>query len=121
MEVFRFFLILIIIVALSYLFGFTGATILKVSQPDSVTYDAEYELNIEEGLRKLQLFDFRRLSEIKISRQGGEFSYGHSIDIDVLGSDISKTNIQWLESGVNLQFDSGHSLFIPKKAFEGGR
>ena len=115
------FLLLIFIVALSYFFGYSGAVILKNSQPNSVSYDAKYELKIEEGSRKIRLFNFSRILNIQISRQGNDFSYGHRIDIDILGNDISKTKVEWLKSGINLKFDSGHILFIPKKSFEGGR
>ncbi len=123
MKFFSLFSVLTILVLLIYFFGFSGNTILKASQPDTVTYDTRYELRIKEGLRKIQFFDFRRFSEVMVSRQGNDFAYGHGIDIDIdiLGSEILKTKIEWLKSGINLKFDSGHVLFIPKKSFEGGR
>ena len=114
------FSILVTVVAMLY-FGGSGDVLLTTTQPDSVTYDAKYELQIKEGSRELQLFDFARGAEIMIARQGNDFSYGHGIDIDVLGSDVSKTQVEWIKSGINLHFDSGHNLFIPKNAFEGGR
>ena len=111
------FLLLITTVVLSYFLGISEGIIVKDSQPNSVTYDAKYELKIEEGARRIQLFNFGRVSHIEVSRQGNDFSYGHSIDIDILGSDITKTKIEWLKSGINLKFDTGHIIFIPKKIF----
>ncbi len=115
------FSILITFFAMFYYFGTAGEILITETQPDSVTYDAKYELQIEEGSRKLQLFDFARGAEITISRTGNEYFYGHSIDLKILGNDAAKTKVEWVESGINLQFDSGHHLFIPKSSFEGGR
>ena len=90
-------------------------------KPGSVKYDALYELPIEEGPARLEFFDFSRVARVTISHQGNDFSYGHAIDIKILGSDVSKTKVECQQSGITLQFDSDHSLFIPKKSFAGGR
>jgi len=113
--------LLLTVIVLFYLLGSSQHIVFVSSQPNSVTYDARYELKLTEVSENIYFFGSGRLSEITISRHGNDFSYGHGISIDILGDDISKTKVEWVESGVNLQFDSGHQLFIPKGSFEGGR
>ncbi|MBC7405861.1 MAG: hypothetical protein H7230_00095 [Candidatus Parcubacteria bacterium] len=51
-----------------------------------------------------------------------ELSYGHSVACPAgYKRSKEKIKINWLESGLETEFEDGYKIFVPKKSFIGGR
>ncbi len=50
-----------------------------------------------------------------------QLNYGHSVAVDITGADPEQFDADWTEQGVKVRFGSGHEIFVPAKAFIGGR
>ena len=59
-----------------------------------------------------------------VSRKG-DGDYGHVINYPeasvVNEKDLEKTKVLWTADGIELSFNTGHKMFIPKDAFIKGR
>ena len=103
-------------------------------QPAELTYDdcGPYYVSIVE--RDIDWAGFPLHIEhnhfIYVGRDSGRLSYGHMIkfsfhpsfdDYYDLPASLQKTDVEWTAEGVEMTFDSGHRLFVPKKALMGGR
>lgn len=67
------------------------------------------------------------LYEVRVLHGDDPDGYGHSMQFSVLASGsseppfIKNAQVRWSPEGVTLSLPSGHSLFIPRAAFVGGR
>lgn len=102
------------------------------AQPAELTYDDRgpyYVSVVERGTDWSGSPLYMEASHfIYAGREPGHPSYGHMINFsfypsyeDDLPTFLQKTNIQWTAEGVQMEFQSGHRLFIPKDSFIGGR
>ena len=70
---------------------------------------------------------WHRHYEIYVGRDSGKPSYGHFIEfsftngLDDTDTHIKKSVVEWSDAGVTFKEASGHTLFIPKEIFIGGR
>ena len=109
-------------IPIQYWFFSNGGEIIGTfKQPGNITYDYTYEMRIKEGSRVQRIWSNLRRLEISVYRIGNKNGYGHRTEIFVPGTDVSKTAVSWNFDGITVAFDTGHSLFIPKSAFVGGR
>ena len=110
------------IFALLFLAGIDGTIILKSVQPNNIQYKSydPYVLRIVEGRTLWAVVGWDKTKVVKITRSG-DTDYSHSIELDILGVDYNKTKVVWTKTGIELIFDTGHKLTIPKKSFIGGR
>lgn len=100
-------------------------------QPSSLTYDnwGPYYLSVVESDLDWRGFPLHieRNYFIYVGRDSGKPSHGHIIKYsfhpfpDDLATFLSKAQTNWTDMGVELVLPSGHSLFIPKSMFIGGR
>jgi hypothetical protein len=100
-------------------------------QPTSVTYDdwGPYYLSVVEDDRDWSGFPLyvERNYLIYVGRDSGKPSYGHMVKYsfhaypDDLKTFLTKAQTNWTDKGVELLLPSGHSLFVPKDMFIGGR
>ncbi len=100
-----------------------GATTFRTfQQPDEIDYESfdPYEVAITEGSIQWSTVGWPRSILIKVTRSG-ETSYGHFIETNLCVEDATKITSEWDDTGVTLQFATGHRLTIPKEAFIGGR
>ncbi|AIE83428.1 hypothetical protein [Fimbriimonas ginsengisoli] len=99
----------------------SGKVLYRSPQPAGVNYGSydPYELTIVEGPIKWNWVGWPRSSEIWVAPGGGH-DYGYSAVFDAGGS-VSVDKTTWSTEGIEVSFSSGHRLFIPKKAFIGGR
>ncbi len=84
-------------------------------------YVRQYHLKI---VRRSPTWSFQMPTyEVHIDREPGEVSYGHSaaLPFALSDEDAKKCRINWTIDGVWVDQDSGHRLFVPAKAFLGGR
>ena len=102
-----------------------GRVLFHSDQPKGLSYQSGvlYELRVEEGPQKFNsllssLED--RYAIIDVGRKGDNFAYVHSMTFDITGGS-EPSSVNWTNEGINLTYPSGHKLFIPKKAFIGGR
>lgn len=116
-------LVILIFAHIAFFFGtrgyYTRKQLSETCQPSSISYKSWdpycvifYE---KQGI-------FNKVYEIGVYKEKAKGDYGHSIIYDTLDlKDVRQTQINWTEEGIELTFDSGHKLTIPKKSFIGGR
>lgn len=102
-----------------------GKVLYESRQPADIKYGSfdPYVLRIVEGPIQWNMFGWHRSSLIKVTRSP-DSSYGHFINIDLdisYSTDGSEAATVWSPDGVQVSYPSGHRLFIPKRAFIGGR
>ena len=91
--------------------------------------DGLYCLSVVEGdrdWRGLLVASSSQRYYIYAGRDCGQPSYGHFIDFtpgSYLDTEdlFKKSSVDWGADGATFVFPEGHRLFIPKKAYEGGR
>jgi len=114
---------MLVLIVAAHVFGFTfgNKKILQSCQGEYVKYNSfdPYCLTVKKQLRPL-----RNNYIIMISRKGDE-DYGHVlnyIDPDPVSEDeICKMRVIWSDAGIELTFNTGHKLYIPKEQFIAGR
>jgi hypothetical protein len=92
------------------------------------SFEPYYLVIAEETDRSLSVIPPARYY-IFIGRGPDPISYGHRVDFTFYpGGDthsvresIRRSEVQWSQDGVKLITESGHTLFIPKQMFLGGR
>lgn len=100
-----------------------GKVLFHSDQPSNVHYGSfePYELRVQEGPQKWQLFLWdEHYSIVEISTKGNDFSYSTSMNFDQMGNG-TPTGATWSDKGIELTYSSGVRLFIPKGLFIGGR
>lgn len=110
------------------------AVVFQWRQPPELTYDGQgpYFMSVVKDDIDWSGFPLRlgRNYFIYVGRDAGTPSYGHMIkfsfhpaatDPDDLQAFLRAADVQWSAEGVRLTLASGHSLFVPKKMFIGGR
>lgn len=129
--------------ALAFLFAATiiaGLTLFFASRPShhvlrtwqsptSVPYGPNICLSVLEGARNLDGFPLHigRRYSIYAGRECGSPTYGHVIEYSFnaeltdISEHLNRTAILWQAEGVTLREPTGHTLFIPKASFLGGR
>ncbi len=95
--------------------------------------DGQYYLSVLQTDRDFRGFplEVRARYAVYVGRESGQPTHGHLVDYsftptssDALGAierDIGRCQVEWDESGVTLSAPSGHTLFLPRLAYEGGR
>ncbi|WP_133161997.1 hypothetical protein [Deinococcus aerius] len=87
---------------------------------------AYHALIVDEGPARLprSLHRWR----LYLGHDAAEPSYGHYVSLpelpDLYGEDGAKwreSRVSWTPAGVRLTFWTGHELFVPAQAYEGGR
>jgi hypothetical protein len=107
----------------------SGHVVARWSQPESVQYGSfePYTLYVVEVGTTRTLFARRPAHEIRVVRGSDSDGYGHRIDLgfDFWNADVDGyirgSKVIWTEDGVTLEMPSAHRIFIPKRAFIGGR
>ncbi|MBN1899204.1 MAG: hypothetical protein JW827_10525 [Spirochaetes bacterium] len=107
----------------AHMIGFVWSTeeIFKSSQPKGISYQSydPYSLYIYKQKRT-----FSTEYIIMVSKDV-EPSYGHVINHPdpyvISDAELKKTKVTWTPSGIQLVLYLNHKLFIPRKAFVGGR
>ena len=107
----------------------TDRVIKQWQQPAEVNYGSfdPYCLSVIEGSRDWGKGDFPRRHYLFVGRGTAAPSYGHSCDYEFHASSedvdahVAQSSVEWTPQGVTLLEATGHRLFIPKKAFIGGR
>lgn len=108
------------VLAMALMFNTTSSAqvVLKQCQPKNVSFGS-YEPYCAAVTR------IGKNYHIFIGRDAADFpSYGHVIHYPhqtVVQSDIPKDHFAWSEDGISWIGGTGHTLFIPKDAFLGGR
>lgn len=72
------------------------------------------------GLKRRHTLSGQESYSLMIGRDPG-LSYGHLLDVD---SDLAAEGIEkteWTRAGVRVRFTTGHTLFVPARAFTYGR
>jgi len=98
-------------------------------QPANIQYHSAdpYTLSVEQWGFDLHAIPWQYTYMIWISSGREPQDYGHLVYLplspegDDPDADISKSKVEWSNDGVTFIESTGHSLFIPKKAFTGGR
>ena len=117
-----FIILALILTSLSFLYNREGKVLLISKSPTTESlYDANYELRIKESINDIGLFYQYQYVEIMISRVGNEFTLGHSINLYILGAKPELAKVIWKGEGTSIQFDTGHTVIIPRSSFIGGR
>lgn len=87
-----------------------------------------HALIVDDGPSPTALFGSLHRWRLYLGRDAEQPSYGHSISLpelpDLYGEDGSKwqdSRVSWTPAGVRLTFPTGHELFVPARAYEGGR
>jgi hypothetical protein len=131
----------LLLIVLSLFFGLginfilhrsTNRVIAEWKQTSSVNYKSydPYYLSVVEGKVEWSFFlpGWERHYYLYVGRSSGEPDYGHFVEfsfhpsgVDDLETHVRKSNIEWSETGVTFKESSGHTLFIPKEMFIGGR
>ncbi len=129
-------LLIIVSLLLALVFTFllhlrSNRIICEWKQADSVNYRSfdPYFLSVVEGDVNWSSFPltWERHYEIYVGRETGKPSYGHFIEFsfhpgfDDIDAHIKKSTVEWSDKGVTFNEASGHTLFIPKDMFIGGR
>ena len=71
--------------------------------------------------------NWERHYEIYVGRENGVPGYGHFIEFSFhpgyedIESHVKKSTVEWTDDGAIFKEASGHTLFIPKDMFIGGR
>lgn len=108
----------------------TGRVLWQDCQPATFTLDntEPYCLAVLEGGLNWRFLPLARVRQHTVFvGRGSEISYGHYTDysLHVTGStplfDPAQLMADWTAEGVTLIEPSGHRLFIPAAAYEGGR
>jgi len=92
-----FFLLPIFTFIILFLSDSTNGKILYTStQPNEINYSSydPYTLTIVEGKTKWRTLGWPKSKILKITKLN-EPSYGHSIDLDIPGTDFTKTKAKW--------------------------
>jgi hypothetical protein len=99
------------------------ATVVRVErQPDGVSYaDGSPHYLALKRLRSIgaPIVGGTRY-EIWLGRDAS-LSYGHTVGIDVLGSDPETFDAVWEPDGVRVRFGTGHEVLVPARSFMFGR
>ncbi len=95
--------------------------------------DGQYHLSVIQSDRDFRGFplDVRARYAVYVGREAGQPTYGHLVDysftpsssdaLSAIERDIERCQVDWGQGGVTLTAPSGHTLFIPRPAYEGGR
>ncbi|NVD96974.1 hypothetical protein [Massilia sp. BJB1822] len=84
-----------------------------------------YVVTIQESGTRLGIFGTHPRYSLSISRQ--KEKHGHEIDISLFNSNddvltyLKNSSVSNVTGGISFVQSSGHTLFIPNEAFEGGR
>ena len=91
------------------------------AQPEQIDYQSfgPYRLIIEEGAIKWRTSGWPRGKTLRVYGQNSPG--GHMLDLEIAGVDMSQAQANWTPDGVELMFNTGHSIKIPKNAFISGR
>lgn len=97
------------------------------SQPPEISYQSfdPYTLSVVENSRKWNTIGWPHRYQLFIGR-GMEIEYGHYLDHSFpedgdINDYIKNSKVAWNQEGVEFIEADGHRVFIPKKAFIGGR
>ena len=118
-----FFIIIFLSVIITQAEGvsWSNVTIFKSLQGDYVKYNASdpYCLSI---IKQKQSLSSKYIIMVSMKNDN---NYGHVLnypEADVIDEkNIEKTKVLWTADGVELSFNTGHKMFIPKAAFVKGR
>jgi len=118
-----FFIIIFLSVIITQAEGvsWSNVTIFKSLQGDYVKYNASdpYCLSI---IKQKQSLSSKYIIMVSMKNDN---NYGHVLnypEADVIDEkNIEKTKVLWTSDGIELSFNTGHKMFIPKDAFIKGR
>lgn len=87
-----------------------------------------HALIVDDGPSPTALFGSVHRWRLYLGRDAETPSYGHFISLpelpDLYGEEETwwrESRVRWSPTGVRLTFPTGHELFIPAQAYEGGR
>jgi hypothetical protein len=106
----------------------SGRVIAKWNQPASLNYGSfdPYTLAVVEQGIDLYAIPWKRTHVLFVGHGPGN-SYGHRVRFSFVARSrdmedhIKAATVEWTTNGVKFAVPSGHEVFIPKKAFIGGR
>ncbi|MEF2278592.1 hypothetical protein V3W47_09795 [Deinococcus sp. YIM 134068] len=92
--------------------------------PDGI----HHALIVDDGPSPTALFGSVHRWRLYLGRDAEEPSYGHYVSLpelpDLYGQDEATwqdSRVNWTSAGVRLTFPTGHELFVPARAYTGGR
>lgn len=93
----------------------------RSDQPKGIHYQSydPYVLRILDGPAQWNSLGSPHSQIVSVTKEGDE-DYGHFIELDITGGHTVRKTV-WSADGIEVEFESGHRLFIPKAAFIGGR
>lgn len=99
----------------------SGRTLFASDQPPAVNYHSRdpYKLVVVEGSIQWTTIGWPRTTNIGVATKV-QSDYGHGVSIAITG-EARVSSATWNDQGIVITFDSGHTVFIPKSAFTGGR
>lgn len=82
-----------------------------------------HALILDDGPDLTSLFGSVRRWRLYLGRDAEESGYGHFVPLPDLdgGANWQQSRVVWSPAGVRLSFPIGHELFVPARAYEGGR
>lgn len=87
-----------------------------------------HALILDNGPSPTALFGSVHRWRLYLGREAEKPNYGHFISLpelpDLYGQDAAKwqeSHVNWAPAGVRFTFSTGHELFVPASAYEGGR
>jgi hypothetical protein len=99
-----------------------GDVVARCAAPADVRYDdGRYEVAVALGATVPHvLLAGPRLWELRVQREGVPDN-GHVTWVHALGATPSSARCSFDVDGIRVAFDTGHTVFVPKKSFVGGR
>ncbi|MFE7744263.1 hypothetical protein [Nocardia sp. NPDC057455] len=111
---------------LAFVFADTGLhrfeAVQRIAQPEHVEYPEDTATHYVGIVRTRSWLLGRHQTYEVYTGRFPDLTYGHFVEIAI--TDVERPVLReadWRPEGVHIRFESGHELFVPAKAFLGGR